>query len=141
MKQLEFSIKINSSREKVWEILWQDESYRKWTAVFIPGSYYEGELKQGNDIKFLSPGENGLFAMVEKMVPFESMHFVHFGLILDGVREQKTFKDGAIEYYDLHEIDGFTNLKVTLRTEDEYIDYFNNIFPRALEAVKELAEA
>lgn len=140
MKRLEFSVEIKASREKVWNILWNDESYRVWTASFIPGSYYEGELIQGNNIRFLSPGQHGLFAVVEKVIPLQSMHFMHFGLVLDGVSQDKTFQDDSIEYYDLLEIESGTKLTVKINTEDEYITYFSNSFPKALNVVKQLAE-
>lgn len=141
MKKLEFSIEIEASKEKVWEILWSDESYRKWTATFIPGSYYEGEFIEGNTILFLSPGQHGLFAAVEKVIPYQAMYFRHFGFILDGKAEKKTFADDSIEQYDLFERPNGTKLTVMINTEEEYIDYFTNSFPRALLAVKELAES
>lgn len=140
MKKLEFSIEIKASKEKVWESLWTDQNYRKWTALFLPGSYYEGELKENSDVRFLSPGGHGLFAMVEKVIPFQSMHFLHFGLIIDNISQEKTFKDDSIEQYDLYEIEDGTKLTVTLKTEDEYTTYFNNSFPRVLAVVKEIAE-
>ena len=140
MKKLEFSIEIKASKEKVWESLWTDQNYRKWTALFLPGSYYEGELKENSDVRFLSPGGHGLFAMVEKVIPFQSMHFLHFGLMIDGISQEKTFKDDAIEQYDLYEIEDGTKLTVTLKTEEEYTTYFKNSFPRALAVVKEIAE-
>ena len=140
MKKLEFSIDIKAPKEKVWESLWADQNYRKWTALFLPGSYYEGELKENSDVRFLSPGGHGLFAMVEKVIPFQSMHFLHFGLIIDGISQEKTFKDDAIEQYDLYEIEEGTRLTVTLKTEDEYTTYFKNSFPRALAVVKEISE-
>ncbi|QBO59134.1 SRPBCC family protein [Chryseobacterium salivictor] len=141
MKKLEFTIEISASREKVWDALWSDQNYRKWTAVFIPGSYYEGELLEGNDIRFLSPGQHGLFAVVEKVIPFQSMHFLHFGLVLDGISQGKTFSENSIEYYDLYETEQGTKLTVNIHTEEEYVTYFSNSFPRALNAVKELAES
>lgn len=140
MKRLEFSVEIKASKEKVWDILWNDESYRVWTASFIPGSYYEGEIIQGNNIRFLSPGQHCLFAVVEKVIPFQSIHFMHFGLVLDGVSQDKTFQDDSIEYYDLLEIESGTKLTVKINTEDEYITYFSNSFPKALNVVKQLAE-
>lgn len=140
MNKLEFSIEIKASKEKVWESLWTDQNYRKWTALFLPGSYYEGELKENSDVRFLSPGGHGLFAMVEKIIPFQSMHFLHFGLIIDNISQEKTFKDDSIEQYDLYEIADGTRLTVKLKTEEEYTTYFNNSFPRALAVVKEIAE-
>lgn len=141
MKKLVFSIEINASREKVWDVLWSDQNYRNWTAVFIPGSYYEGELHEGNDIRFLSPGEHGLFAVVEKVIPFQSMHFTHFGLVIDGISQEKTFGEDAIEQYELSESQVGTKLSVTIKTEEEYITYFSNTFPRALSAIKEITES
>lgn len=141
MKKLEFTIEISASREKVWDALWSHQNYRKWTAVFIPGSYYEGELQEGNEIRFLLPGQHGLFAVVEKVIPFQSMHFLHFGLVLNGISERKTFSENSIEYYDLYETGQGTKLTVTINTEEEYVTYFSNSFPRALHAVKELAES
>ena len=54
MKKLEFSIEIKASKEKVCGSLWHDQNYRKWTAIFLPGSYYEGELKENSDVRFFS---------------------------------------------------------------------------------------
>lgn len=140
MKKLQFTIEINASAKKVWEVLWEDENYRNWTSTFIRGSYYKGELLEGNEILFLSPGEHGIFAVVEKMTPLKSMHFKHYGEVLDGVRQEKTYDENAIEQYDLTETAVGTTLTVTINTEEEYITYFTNSFPRALKAIKEIAE-
>ncbi|MDN3607974.1 SRPBCC domain-containing protein [Kaistella yonginensis] len=141
MKKLEFSIEIKASKEKVWEALWNNANYRKWTATFIPGSYYEGELREGSNVRFLSPGENGMFTLVEQVIPFKSMHFKHFGEVIEGINQAKTYGDEAIEQYDLVETDEGSLLTVTLNTEEEYITYFTNSFPRALHEVKEIAES
>ena len=45
MKKLQFSIEINAPKEKVWDTLWQDENYRKWTSVFMEGSFAESDWK------------------------------------------------------------------------------------------------
>ncbi|WP_027376250.1 SRPBCC family protein [Kaistella palustris] len=140
MKKIQFTVFINASVEKVWNTLWDDDTYRKWTASFIKGSYYEGELAEGNEIRFLSPGEHGLFALVEKVVPFQKMHFLHYGEVIDGIPQEKTFGDEAIEYYDLEEKENGTELTVTINTAEEFLTYFTNSFPRALNIVKELAE-
>ena len=140
MKILEFSIEINASKEKVWDVLWSDQNYRDWTASFIKGSYYKGELLQGNNIQFLSPGNHGMYAVIEKMVPYQTMHFRHYGEVLDGIPQGKTYGENAIEYYDLYDIENGIKLTVMINTEEEYITYFTNSFPRALNAVKELAE-
>ncbi len=38
METLEFKIRIKAPAEKVWSVLWNDETYKKWTRVFCEGS-------------------------------------------------------------------------------------------------------
>ena len=59
MQTLHFSTTIRAPREKVWETMLGDQSYRQWTSVFAPGSYYEGDWNRGSKILFLAPGEGG----------------------------------------------------------------------------------
>ncbi|MCH5718464.1 SRPBCC family protein [Niabella hibiscisoli] len=47
MKDLSFSIIISAPLEKVWKTLWDDDTYRKWTAPFNPGSYMESDWQVG----------------------------------------------------------------------------------------------
>ena len=54
MKNMNFDISINAPREKVWEVLWDDASYRKWTSAFSEGSYaVTDNWKKGSKILFL----------------------------------------------------------------------------------------
>lgn len=140
MKKLEFSIDINAPREKVWEALWEDANYRNWTSVFMQGSYYESDLTEGSAIRFLSPGENGMYGIVEKMVPFEKMYFQHKGEVLKGIEQEAAYGDEAIERYDLAEKEGVTTLTATLNTTEEFIQYFTGVFPEAMQKIKTLAE-
>jgi len=39
METIEFKIEINAPKQKVWEVLWNDATYRKWTNVFCEGTY------------------------------------------------------------------------------------------------------
>lgn len=43
MKRLEFSIEINAPVEKVRNMMLDEEGYKTWSAVFNPGSRYEGD--------------------------------------------------------------------------------------------------
>lgn len=47
MEKLNFNILINAAPEKVWKVLWADDTYRKWTSAFSEGSYAETDWKQG----------------------------------------------------------------------------------------------
>ena len=140
MKKLELSIEIMATKEKVWDALWQEENYKNWTSVFMEGSYAESDWKEGSEIRFVSPGENGMFGIIEKMIPFEKMYFKHLGEIQNGVKQAETYGEEATERYDLKEENGKITLSATMNAPEEYLIYFTNIFPKALEKIKEISE-
>ncbi|MDX1940967.1 MAG: SRPBCC domain-containing protein [Saprospiraceae bacterium] len=139
MKTLHFSTSINAPQEKVWNALWQDANYRKWTAVFHEGSYAESDWEEGSKILFLGPGGDGMFSMIEKKIPNKQMTFKHLGELKNGVEESKGWEN-ARESYFLSEKDGGTELKVELDSVGEFEQYFSETFPKALQLVKEIAE-
>ncbi len=139
MHQVQFEINIKASKEKVWESLWNDASYRKWTAAFTEGSYAESDWKEGSKILFLSPGGNGMFSIIDKMIPNEQMIFLHLGEIKNAVEEVKEWS-GAKEGYMLTEDNGVTHVAVTLDTGGEMENYFKEVFPKALQLLKEITE-
>lgn len=140
MKKLSFSIEIQAPKEKVWEALWKDENYRNWTSVFMEGSYAESDWQQGSKIHFLSPDKNGMYGIIEKLVPYEKMYFLHQGEIKNGQEQDATYGEDAIERYDLDENAGVTSLTASMNAPEEYIGYFANTFPKALEKVKKISE-
>jgi uncharacterized protein YndB with AHSA1/START domain len=52
MLTLNYSTTINASPEVVWQNLWNDASYKKWTAAFMEGSYVETSWKEGDKISY-----------------------------------------------------------------------------------------
>lgn len=139
MKTISFEKKINAPVEKVWEILWNDDTYREWTKHFMPGSHYESDWKIGGKTLFLDPDRNGMFATITKLEKPYEVIFNHQGEVLNGV-ESKTYPEGSFEKYLLHESDGITTLTVSVDVEDEYKDDMNEGFIKGLEEVKRLAE-
>lgn len=139
MKALHFSTSINAPKEKVWDALWQDENYRRWTAIFYEGSYAESDWNEGSKILFLGPNGDGMSSMIEKKIPNKQMTFKHLGELKNGIEESKDWVD-ARESYFLNEKDGGTELKVELDAVGEFEQYFRDTFPKALEAVKQIAE-
>jgi len=138
--KLSFSTSIDASKEKVWNALWQDENYRKWTSEFHPGSYAESDWKKGSKIQFLTPEKDGMYSSIHELVTNEKMVFRHIGEIKKGVEQQPAEWEGALESYTLKENNGTTNLDVEVDMAEEYGDYFRNVFPKALQVVKEIAE-
>lgn len=144
MEKQEFKIAIDAPREKVWTVLWADDSYRAWTAPFTEGSHAITDWKKGSKVLFLDGKGMGMVSKIDETIPNEYMSFEHLGYVKDGVEdvtsdEVKSFA-GAHENYTLKDIGGKTELIVDMDMNDQYKDYFTQTFPKALAKVKELAE-
>ena len=141
MQKLHFSIDINAPREKVWQVLWDDASYRDWTKAFSENSYAVSDWQEGSKILFLDGNGSGMSSIIAKKVPNEFMSFHHLGEVRDGkeLPQNKAWGE-SFENYTLTEHNGSTTLLVELDTPDEYQDMFSDMFPKALTRVKELAE-
>lgn len=139
MTTLNFQSTINAPKEKVWETLWNDSTYRQWTSVFGEGSYAESDWNEGSRILFLAAQGGGMFSIIDKKIPNEQMTFRHLGEIKDGVEETKEWGN-ALESYHLRENNGSTELTVALDITPEFEEQFKEMFPKALALVKQIAE-
>lgn len=145
MEKMNFSIIINASKEKVWQTLWNDNNYRKWTSVFAEGSHViTDNWKEGSKVLFMDPKGNGMVSSVAANRPNEFMSFKHLGEVKDGAEDTTSDKvkgwAGALENYTLKESNGKTELLVEMDMNDDFKDYFVNTFPKALDKVKQLSE-
>lgn len=144
MKKLHFSIEINAPKEEVWKTLWTDATYRKWTEVFGAGSYAESDWNEGSKILFLDSNANGMYSVIDQMVPNEFMSFKHLGEVknrkeLPNDEKSKSWS-GAKETYTLKQTGEITTLNVDMDIEEDFEQMFQDKFPKALQQVKELSE-
>lgn len=141
MKELQFQVSINASRERVWDTLWQDETLRQWAGIIDPGTYMVGDLKEGNEVQFISANGYGVTSLVEKLTPGEFLLLKHQADTQDtGKQERENEWTGGSERYSLTEKNGTTALVVAFDVPPEMEDYFKTNYPKALERVKVLAE-
>jgi hypothetical protein len=144
MKTLDFAIGIHAPKEKVWETLWNDVTYKKWTAPFGEGSYMVSDLKEGSKALFLDPKKNGMHSIVDKNIPNKLMAFKHMGEMKNGKEVSPDEKSkswaGAMEIYKLNEANGITTLIVEMDVIENMEKFFMDSFPKALEVVKEISE-
>ena len=74
MQTINFSVTINASSKKVWQVLWSDPTYRQWTSAFQDGSYAISDWKKGSKIKFLTPEGSGMFSIIDELIPLRKCH-------------------------------------------------------------------
>jgi uncharacterized protein YndB with AHSA1/START domain len=144
MKNLEFSISINAPASKVWQVLWFDTTYRKWTSVYHEGSHAVSDWNEGSKIQFLGPNGSGMFSVIEKSIPNQFMAFKHLGEVVNFEEQPNSDESklwsGSMETYTLNEVDGVTTLICKTDILEKHLDYFETTTPKALQLVKELAE-
>lgn len=142
MKEMQFSIEIHATKARVWDTLWQDETFRQWAGVIDPETYMVGDLKEGNEIQFISAANGyGVTSLVEKLVAGEFLLLRHRADTKeDGKQEREKEWTGGQESYRLEETDGTTTLTVAFDVPLELKEYFKVNFPKALERVKILSE-
>ena len=148
MKRLQFSIDINAPKEKVWNTMLNQDTYRVWADVFMPGSHYLGNWNTGSKILFVAPDTSGNVAgMVSRIKENRQYAYVsieHLGFVQDGKEDTSSEAvkawAGALENYTFTESNGTTNVFVELDTAEEHAEMFGDIWPKALEELKKLAE-
>jgi len=146
MQKLHFSITINAPKEKVWHTMVDDKPYREWTAAFNPGSYYKGDWSKGSKILFLGPDpktgeEGGMVSRIAENKPYEFISIEHLGIVKNGV-EDTTSEEArkwapAFENYTFKEKGGATEVLVEIDIEDENKKMFEEMWPKALQKLKE----
>lgn len=149
MKKFETSIHINAPKEKVWDTMLGKDTYQEWTKPFNPTSRFEGDWSEGSKILFLGTDENGeneggMVSRIAKNVPYEYLSIEHLGIIQNGVEdttsEKATSWAPAFENYTFTEKDGGTEVSIDQDLDEQYMEMFANMWPPALQKLKELAE-
>ena len=147
MKKLRFKIEINAPVAKVYNLmlgLEDKQNYQNWTAAFNPTSTYEGSWLKGSKILFIGIGEDGkrggMIAEIVENIPNQFVS-IHYRGILDGDKEIviEAWASG-FENYKFEELGTATNLIIEGDILDEYFEYMNEVWPKALARLKEMAE-
>jgi hypothetical protein len=100
-----------------------------------------GDLKEGNEVQYISGNGYGVTSLVEKLTANEFLLLRHRADTQDGgKREREKEWTGGKESYSLVEKDGATFLTTVFDVPLELVDELSISYPKALEQVKELAE-
>lgn len=149
MKTRHYQTDINASAAHVYETMLGPATYNQWTAEFNPTSTYEGSWETGSRIHFIGTNKEGkkegMVAEIKENIPNQFVSIRHLGILDDGQEITEGPKvegwAGALENYTFTETNGVTTVAVAVDTNDEYADYFNETWPKALNRLKEISEA
>ena len=151
MKKLQFKVNINAHVTKVYDFMLginSKSTYEQWTALFNPTSTYEGTWDKGNKILFIGVDEKGekggMVSRIVENIPKRFVSIQHYGLyqadkeITEGPEVEKWAN--GFENYTFEENNGITTVTVDLDTTEDFVDFMNQTFPKALDKLKELCE-
>lgn len=146
MTKLRYQADIIAPREKVWQLMTEDATYRLWTAPFGHGSHFIGGWNAGDKILFLGDsGQEGMVSRIAESNFPEYLAIEHLGIVKDG-KEDTTSEDAkkwapSVESYRFEEIAGGTRLTVEMDSWEGMKEFFDTAWPMALDVLKSLAEA
>lgn len=151
MKKLQFTVDINAPAARIYDVmlgLTSKSTYEQWTSLFNPTSTYEGSWDKGNKILFIGVDEKGekggMVSRVAENIPNRFVSIQHYGLfkadeeITEGPDVEKWAN--GFENYTFEENNGTTTVTVDLDTTEEFSDYMNQAYPKALDKLKEICE-
>jgi hypothetical protein len=151
MKKLQFNISIHAPVSAVYNIMLgisSKSTYEQWTAMFNPTSTYEGNWEKGSKMLFIGVDEKGekggIVSKIAENIPHQFVSIQHYGLVNAG----KEITEGAevekwangFENYSFEENNEVTTVKVEIDATEEFIDFMNETYPKALNKLKELCE-
>lgn len=151
MKKLKFKVSINAPVTRVYDLMLgttNKSTYEQWTSLFNPTSTYEGRWDKGSKILFVGVDEKGekggMVSRIAENIPNQFVSIQHYGLFKAGKEitegpEVEKWANG-FENYTFQENKGATTVTVELDITDDFSDYMNQTYPKALDRLKELCE-
>ena len=156
MKKLQFKVSINAPATKIYDFMLginSKSTYEQWTSLFNPTSTYEGSWDKGNKMLFIGVDEKGekggMVSRIAENIPNRFVSIQHYGLFKAGKEitegpEVEKWANG-FENYTFKENNGpdsdrGTTVTVDLDTTEDFLDYMNQTYPKALAKLKELCE-
>lgn len=145
METLNYEKVIHAPIQKVWDLLWNPESYKEWTQFFMQDSQLKTDWKVNGKTYFVDGKGDGMVSTIKSLnEPYEIV-FSHLGIVKNGVEDTKSHAveewSGMEEKYFLRAIDAnTTKLRAITHVEKDAIEFINTGFNKGFELIKVLAE-
>lgn len=145
---LKFEKAINASPEKVFKTMIDKKGYNQWTAPFNETSQFEGTWEKGSKILFIGTDSNGkkggMVGRIKENRPYEFIGIEYLGL----VKEDQEITEGpevdswagSMENYWFFPEGNGTKMVVNLESNQEFMSFFQETWPNALDILKNISE-
>ncbi len=149
MKKFTKSIEIAADQRTVWETVVDPLKYEAWAENFGKGSHFEGGWNTGDAIRFLARNDEGqLGGVVSRIAESRYPEFLsiqHMGIVNDGVEDvnSEMAREWAnfFENYHMDPVEeGRMRFTVDMGIGEEYMDMFDDMWPSALDSIKNISE-
>ena len=151
MKRLKYEISIHSPAPLVYDRmlgLSNKSTYEEWTVSFSPTSTYNGNWETGTKMLYISLDDKGEAAgMVSRILENTANKYVsiqHYGMLKSGKEitsgPEVDEWSGSLENYSFEEVDGITIVSIEIDAAEEYTEYMDKLYPKALQKLKEVCE-
>lgn len=148
MEVIRFTILINAPKQKVWDTMLSAKTYRQWTSAFAEGSDFEGSWEKGSEIRFVATNtegkKEGMYSRIKENRKYDFISIEHLGIISNGVVDTTSDKvkkwAPSFENYTFTMKGAATEVKVEMQVDLEYKKMFEEMWPKALQILKELCE-
>ncbi len=146
MKTLTYSIKINKSRNCVFNKIMDKSVYADWAKAWGEGLSYEGAWTQGGNIIFFDE-QGGTKIVIEEIKQSECIKTRHIAMVNANLDEVELTDDKMQKWIGTHENYYFkkynenkTELEVEMIVDEAFQEMFDNAWPKALEYFKSICE-
>jgi uncharacterized protein YndB with AHSA1/START domain len=144
LETIKKSIDIKAPKEKVWSVLFGNETYPLWAGFFSEGSIAETDWEAGSKAIFKDKSNSGIVGTIIKNISGETLAIEYYAELKDGVedRTSESAKSiiGAIETYKLTDKDGGTHLAIESDMTEKFFEMMSKAWDKALLKIKDLAE-
>ena len=144
LKTISKTINIYAPKEKVWEVLINDEYNTQWYEAFSEGTHADTDWEVGSKAIFSDSSNNGIVGKIIVNDPFEALAIQYEGMLKDGKEdyESQLANDvkGSLEVYKLTVEDGVTQLDIACDMGEDYYFQMSEDWDKALRKIKQIAE-
>lgn len=144
IRAIKRDIQIKAPRTEVWNILFNNSTFRFWAEVFHEGTHAVSNWKQGGKVIFADESGDGIIGIITQAQAPERLYIRYYGVLVDHKEdtegEDALGIEGTTETYDLVAVGNETRLVIQAEVDEGLFDGMDAAWDLAVERIRLLAE-